>query len=100
MSGYEAISFEPGLWTVGFCKTDGTWEPVSDHRNRDRADRRADWLNGKEPDHVYLKTESGLWTTGAYDWTTGAFHPLDDWDNEEDAMRETARLNGSKVPEC
>jgi len=30
---YVYIRSEPGLWTVGFYKPDGTWEPESDHHN-------------------------------------------------------------------
>ena len=37
---------EPGLYTVGFYKPDGTWEPESDHRNSADAAARVAWLNG------------------------------------------------------
>ena len=37
---------EPTLWTVGFHKPDGKWEPESDHGSPAEANRRAGWLNG------------------------------------------------------
>lgn len=48
---YVYQSFESGLWTVGFYKPDGTWEPESDHSSSDEAAARVAWLNGgsREP---------------------------------------------------
>ncbi len=43
---YVYMSFEPGLWTVGFYKPDGKFEPESDHGNRDEAAQRVNYLNG------------------------------------------------------
>jgi len=43
---YVYIQSEPGLWTVGFYKPDGTWEPESDHASREAAAERVHWLNG------------------------------------------------------
>ena len=40
---------EPDLWTVGFFRPDGTWEPESDHINSEAAAARVAWLNGCEP---------------------------------------------------
>jgi hypothetical protein len=40
------IRSEPGLWTVGFYKPDGTWESESDHTSRESAARRVRYLNG------------------------------------------------------
>lgn len=40
------IQSEPGLWTVGFYKPDGTWEPDSDHGDQNSARQRVAWLNG------------------------------------------------------
>lgn len=37
---------EPSLWTVGYYKPDGTWEPESDHGSPDEAASRVRWLNG------------------------------------------------------
>lgn len=37
---------EPTLWTVGFYKPDGTWEPESDHGSDHEAAERVHWLNG------------------------------------------------------
>ena len=34
------------VWTVGFYKPDGTWEPESDHESSDEAAERVAWLNG------------------------------------------------------
>ncbi len=46
MSGYVYISFEPGLWTVGFYAPDGKWVPESDHDSADEAAARVAYLNG------------------------------------------------------
>jgi hypothetical protein len=43
---YVYIKSEPGLWTVGFYKPDGTWEPESDQRDREQAAARVAYLNG------------------------------------------------------
>ena len=40
------MSFEPGLWTVGFFGPDGKFQPESDHDNSEDAARRVAWLNG------------------------------------------------------
>ena len=40
------IKSEPGLWTVGFYKPDGTWKPESDHNSSDEAAKRVHYLNG------------------------------------------------------
>jgi hypothetical protein len=37
---------EPTLWTVGFYRPDGTWEPESDHGTADEAAARVHYLNG------------------------------------------------------
>ena len=44
------IKSEPGLWTVGFYKPDGKWEPESDHESQDFAARRIHYLNGGKDD--------------------------------------------------
>ena len=43
---YVYIQSEQFLWTVGFYRPDGTWEPESDHGTRDEAAERVHWLNG------------------------------------------------------
>jgi len=43
---YVYIKSEPGLYTVGFYKPDGGWEPESDHVNEDKAAERVHYLNG------------------------------------------------------
>lgn len=40
------IRSEPGLWTVGFYRPDGKWEPESDHDTREEAAERVHYLNG------------------------------------------------------
>jgi hypothetical protein len=37
---------EPGLWTVGYHRPDGTWFPESDHDSKEAAAARVHWLNG------------------------------------------------------
>lgn len=34
------------LWTVGFYRPDGKWEPESDHRSAEEAADRVAYLNG------------------------------------------------------
>lgn len=34
------------LFTVGFYRPDGTWEPESDHTDAEEAAERVAWLNG------------------------------------------------------
>ncbi len=43
---YCHIQPEPGLWTVGFYKPDGKFEPESDHPTSDEATARVHYLNG------------------------------------------------------
>ncbi len=44
--GYVYIKSEAGLFTVGFYKPNGEWEPESDHGSADGAAKRVAWLNG------------------------------------------------------
>ena len=47
---YVYVNSEPGLWTVGFYKPDGAWQPESDHESKPAAAERVAWLNGaREP---------------------------------------------------
>lgn len=46
MSFYVYISFELGLFTVGFYGPDGKWHPESDHTSRKEAAERVHYLNG------------------------------------------------------
>ncbi|MBO1005630.1 hypothetical protein [Pseudogracilibacillus auburnensis] len=41
------LQSEPGLYTVGFYKPDGKWEPESDHASREEAAERVHYLNGQ-----------------------------------------------------
>ena len=43
--GYYDGKYSPGLWTVGFYYSDGTWEPESDHNSPQEAADRVRWLN-------------------------------------------------------
>lgn len=43
---YVYVSFEPGLWTVGFYDPTGKWHPDSDHDSRESASARVRYLNG------------------------------------------------------
>lgn len=43
---YVYIRSEPGLYTVGFYKPNGQWEPESDHNSPEIAAQRVSWLNG------------------------------------------------------
>ncbi len=38
-----------GLWSVGFYRPDGTWDPESDHQTQEAAAHRVHWLNGGQP---------------------------------------------------
>lgn len=43
---YVYIESEKGLWTAGFYKPDGEWEPESDHDSKNKAAYRVHFLNG------------------------------------------------------
>ena len=43
---YVYIRSEPSLWTVGFYRPDGKWEPESDHGSSEEAAERVTRLNG------------------------------------------------------
>ncbi len=43
---YIYIQSESNLWTVGFYRPDGTFEPESDHMTAEAAADRVRWLNG------------------------------------------------------
>ena len=43
---YVYVRSEPTLWTVGFYKPDGSWEPESDHTSPQQAAERVAYLNG------------------------------------------------------
>jgi hypothetical protein len=49
---YVYVRSEPGLWTVGFYKPDGSWVPESDHGSSDEAAGRVAWLNGAQVEVV------------------------------------------------
>lgn len=46
MADWVYVRSEPGLWTVGFYRPDGRWEPDTDHGNADEAAARVHYLNG------------------------------------------------------
>jgi hypothetical protein len=46
MAEFVYLHSEPSLWTVGYYRPDGKWEPESDHGDPDEAARRVHWLNG------------------------------------------------------
>jgi hypothetical protein len=48
--GYVYIRSESALWTAGFYRPDGTWEPDSDHGSTEDAARRVVSLDGGCPD--------------------------------------------------
>ena len=54
------------LWTVGFYKPDGSWEPESDHPDPEAAARRTTYLNGGNPTPADLDPPeaTGTQTTG------------------------------------
>lgn len=43
---YVYIQSEPGLYTVGFYRPNGKWEPESDHDSIAKAAARVHYLNG------------------------------------------------------
>lgn len=43
---YVYIRSESQLWTVGFYRPDGRWEPESDHGSPEAAAKRVRYLNG------------------------------------------------------
>ena len=50
------------LWTVGFYKPDGKWEPESDHGTSEEAAARVHYLNGGHPPvNPYLLSADDLW---------------------------------------
>jgi len=40
------LKSEPGLWTVGFYRPDGQWEPEGDYTDQSKAAERVHYLNG------------------------------------------------------
>jgi hypothetical protein len=52
----------PDLFTVGFYKPDGEWEPESDHTDAEEAAERVAWLNGSGaplPESIQQALNSG-----------------------------------------
>ncbi len=43
---YVFIQSEPGLYTVGFYKPDGKFEPVDDYSKKQEAEKQVHYLNG------------------------------------------------------
>jgi len=48
MSYVYVYSKAAGVYTVGFYRPDGTWEPESDWPSAEAAAERVHWLNGGE----------------------------------------------------
>lgn len=48
---YVYIDSGPGLYTVGFYRPDGQWDPESDHSSKEAAAARVNFLNGS-PDKL------------------------------------------------
>lgn len=44
---YKQTETSPDLFTVGFYTPEGTWEPDSDHGEREKAANRVAYLNGE-----------------------------------------------------
>lgn len=44
---YKQTETSPNLFTVGFYTPKGTWEPDSDHEEREQAANRVAYLNGE-----------------------------------------------------
>ena len=55
MANYVYIRSESSLWTVGFYRPDGKWEPESDHDTTDKAAARVNFLMGGKPIHLEAK---------------------------------------------
>ncbi len=49
MGNYVYVQTEPELWTVGFYKPGGEFEPESDHTRQEDAAERVHFLNGGTP---------------------------------------------------
>lgn len=79
------------LWTVGFTKPDGKWEPESDHDSEREAKQRATLLNGTEERYVYHRSEPRLWTVGEIGGSV--FFPHSDHGSESDAADTVIELN-------
>ncbi len=92
MSAYTVIQSGASLWTVGFNKPDGTWEPESDYSSEREAQRRAWTLNGVEGCYVYWRSEPGLWTVGEVGGRI--LYPHSDHDSWADAAAKVIELNG------
>lgn len=88
---YEVRRSEGSLWTTGFSRPDGRWEPESDHDNERAAKTRAWRLNGVESRFVYVRSEPGLWTVGEYCGTW--WEPEGDYDREAEAADRVIALN-------
>jgi len=50
---YVYVKSEPRLWTVGFYRPDGKWEPESDHESAQAAAQLVHWLNGGSRAEAY-----------------------------------------------
>lgn len=88
---YRTIHTEAALWTVGFDKPDGSWEPESDHGSEREAKQRAHLLNGVEARFVYWRSEPRLWTVGEIGGSI--LYPHSDHGSEAEAASAVIDLN-------
>jgi hypothetical protein len=61
---YVYIKSEPNLYTVGFYRPDGCWEPESDWRRSEDAAEQVHYLNGgqrKEVGHREQRIGARIW---------------------------------------
>lgn len=88
--GYTVLQTEESLWTTGFRRPDGQWEPDEDFDDEDEAEARARWLNSDTAQCVYLWSETGpdyrLYTVGYYTGN-GDWHPTADYSDRDEARR-------------
>jgi hypothetical protein len=54
---YVYIESEHNLWTVGFYKPDGNWNPESDWPTTKEAADRVHWLNGGDSNEVHSRQD-------------------------------------------
>jgi len=81
MTAYVYIKSEPQLWTVGFYRPDGKWEPESDHAKQSDAAERTAWLNDGLP--ISVAALLTACKTAVSQITGGSEYPEFFEDNEE-----------------
>lgn len=89
MTCWVYINPEPGLYTVGFYKMDGTWIPESDHDSSIEAIERTHYLNGGHypfPEEMPMEQQK-IEAAKNYDQGKIRYELI-----PADALREVARL--------